>query len=268
MDLYKKIEDIYRKIAKEAIKLEKNYGEIKEKRFVNWKHEKSGGGERLVLKGKLFEKAGINFSIIENGVLDKKIIEKIPKKPNDDFSFSSCGISIVMHPSSAHVPAIHMNIRHIKMQEEWVAGCIDLNPAIVYEEDKDEFHEKLEKICNRVDSQYYKSFKKNCDKYFQLPHRKKARGIGGIFFDYLERNEKNEKLIFSVAQNFINIYSSFIKKRYQQPCLLTDYEKLLEYRGLYAEFNLLYDRGTAFGLNSGGNVDAILMSLPPLASWK
>jgi coproporphyrinogen III oxidase len=237
----------------------------------NWNKHKSkdeGGGEyRILTKGKIFEKVGVNFSEVY-GKFDKKMKKNIPgakKNPN----YYATGISIVMHMKNPHIPAMHFNTRYIYTTFGWFGGGIDITQSIDDLEEKKWFHNELKKTCNRHNKNYYKKYKKWCDEYFYLPHRKETRGIGGIFFDYKKNIWKKDfAFIRDVGLTFNNIFKSIILKKYKKKWNIN--EKELQYikRGRYAEFNLLYDRGTKFGLQTGGNIEGILMSLPPIAKWK
>ena len=237
----------------------------------NWNKHKSkdeGGGEyRILTKGKIFEKVGVNFSEVY-GKFDKKMKKNIPgakKNPN----YYATGISIVMHMKNPHIPAMHFNTRYIYTTFGWFGGGIDVTQSIDDPEEKKWFHNELKKTCNRHNKNYYKKYKKWCDEYFYLPHRKETRGIGGIFFDYKKNIWKKDfAFIRDVGLTFNNIFKSIILKKYKKKWNIN--EKELQYikRGRYAEFNLLYDRGTKFGLQTGGNIEGILMSLPPIAKWK
>jgi coproporphyrinogen III oxidase len=250
--------------------------EILEKRktkfkIKNWKRSKNkdeGGGEFRILKnGKIFEKVGVNFSEVY-GKFSNKIKKNIPGATKDP-RFWASGISVVMHMQNPHVPAIHFNTRYIYTTHGWFGGGIDVTPCIKDINGKNLFHSELKKMCNRHNKDYYKKYKKWCDKYFYLPHRKETRGIGGIFFDYKKDNwEKDFRFVRELGVTFQMIFDSIIKRKYKKKW--TTKHKELQYikRGRYAEFNLIYDRGTKFGLQTGGNVEGILMSLPPLAKWK
>ena len=237
----------------------------------NWNKHKSkdeGGGEyRILTKGKIFEKVGVNFSEVY-GKFDKKMKKNIPgakKNPN----YYATGISIVMHMKNPHIPAMHFNTRYIYTTFGWFGGGIDVTQSIDDLQEKKWFHNELKKTCNRHNKNYYKKYKKWCDEYFYLPHRKETRGIGGIFFDYKKNIwEKDFAFVRDVGLTFNNIFKSIILKKYKKKWNIN--EKELQYikRGRYAEFNLLYDRGTKFGLQTGGNIEGILMSLPPIAKWK
>ena len=174
-----------------------------------------------------------------------------------------------MHMQNPHIPAMHFNTRYISTQKNWFGGGMDVTPAIKDDNEKNKFHKTLKLMCDQHNKNYYKKYKKWCDEYFYLPHRKEARGIGGIFFDYKNDNfEKDFKFVRDVGITFQMIFNEIIRKKIKKKWSLKEKEKQYIKRGRYAEFNLLYDRGTKFGLQTGGNVEGILMSLPPLAKWK
>ena len=248
--------------------LEKNKIEFKSS---NWKrnHKKDeGGGEfRILENGKVFDKVGVNFS---------KVYGKFPKKfqknilgAKKDPRFWASGISVVMHMKNPLIPAMHFNTRYICTTQDWFGGGMDVTPSIKDKNEKKEFHKILKKMCDRHNKNYYSKYKKWCDEYFYLPHRKEPRGVGGIFFDYKKDNfEKDFKFVRDVGTTFQKIFQNIIRKKINKKWNLNDKELQYIKRGRYAEFNLLYDRGTKFGLQTGGNVEGILMSLPPVAKWK
>ena len=248
--------------------LEKNKIEFKSS---NWKrnHKKDeGGGEfRILENGKVFDKVGVNFS---------KVYGKFPQKfqknilgAKKDPRFWASGISVVMHMKNPLIPAMHFNTRYICTTQDWFGGGMDLTPSIKDKNEKKEFHIILKKMCDRHNKNYYSKYKKWCDEYFYLPHRKEPRGIGGIFFDYKKDNfEKDFKFVRDVGTTFQKIFQNTIRKKINKKWNLKDKELQYIKRGRYVEFNLLYDRGTKFGLQTGGNVQGILMSLPPTAKWK
>ena len=247
--------------------LENSKKKFKSKIWTRNKIKDEGGGEFRILKnGKIFEKVGVNFSEVY-GKFSNEMKKNIPganKNPN----FWASGISIVMHMNNPHVPAIHFNTRFIYTTYGWFGGGIDVTPCIKDLKEKNFLHYELKKMCERHDKNYYKKYKKWCDKYFYIPHRKETRGIGGIFFDYQKNNwQKNFKFVRDLGVTFNMIFNSIINKKNKKKW--TTKEKELQYikRGRYAEFNLLYDRGTKFGLQTGGNTEGILMSLPPLVKW-
>ena len=247
--------------------LEKNKIKFKSKIWSRSKIKDEGGGEFKVLKnGKIFEKVGVNFSEVY-GKFPKEMKEKIPGT-SKKLNFWAAGISVVMHMKNPHIPAIHFNTRFIFTSHGWFGGGMDVTPCIKDPKEKKLLHSELKKMCDRHNKAYYKKYKKWCDEYFYLPHRKETRGIGGIFFDYKKDNwEKDFKFVCDLGVTFKIIFNSIINKKYKKKWTIK--EKELQYikRGRYTEFNLIYDRGTKFGLQTGGNTEGILMSLPPIAKW-
>ena len=248
--------------------IENNKIKFKTKVWNRNKIKDEGGGEFRILKnGKVFEKVGVNFSEVQGKFSNtmKKNIPGANKNPN----FWASGISVVMHMNNPHIPAIHFNTRFIYTSHGWFGGGMDVTPTIEDDKEKKLLHNELKKMCNRHNKNYYKKYKKWCDEYFYLPHRNETRGIGGIFFDYKKDNwEKDFKFICDLGVTFKKIFNLIIDKKYKKKWTIK--EKELQYikRGRYAEFNLLYDRGTKFGIQTDGNIEAILMSMPPLAKWK
>ena len=240
-------------------------------KLTNWQRNKSkdeGGGEyRILENGKIFEKVGVNFSEVY-GKFSEKFKDRIPGTKNDP-SFWASGISVVMHMKNPHIPAMHFNTRYIHTSYGWFGGGMDVTPCFEDKNLKKWFHNELKKTCDSHNKKFYKKYKKQCDEYFYLPHRKETRGIGGIFFDYKKENwDKDFKFVRDVGLTFKQVFKDIIIKKNKKKW--TKKQKEVQYlkRGRYIEFNLLYDRGTKFGLQTGGNTDAILMSLPPIAKWK
>jgi coproporphyrinogen III oxidase len=226
-----------------------------------------GGGVRGLMKGKVFEKVGVNVSTV-GGRFSPEFAATIHGAEQDP-NFFATGISLVAHMANPHVPAVHMNTRFLVTTKRWFGGGADLNPPIPYEEDIEEFHARLRAACAAHDPTYYPRFSKWAEDYFFIPHRGVHRGAGGIFYDHLEGFfEQNFAFTRDVGEAFLDIFPKLVRRRMATPFTDADRAAQLAWRGRYAEFNLIYDRGTLFGLRTGGNVDAILMSLPPLATWE
>ena len=233
----------------------------------NLKKDEGGGEYRILKNGKIFDKVGVNFS---------KVYGKFPKKfqnnilgAKKDPRFWASGISVVMHMKNPLIPAMHFNTRYIITTQDWFGGGMDVTPSKKDQSEKNQFHKILKNMCNRHNKNYYPKYKKWCDEYFYLPHRNEPRGIGGIFFDYKKDDfEKDFKFVRDVGITFQYIFQTIIKKKIKKKWTNKDKEVQYLKRGRYAEFNLLYDRGTKFGLQTGGNTEGILMSLPPMAKWE
>lgn len=227
---------------------------------------KGGGGVQGLMKGRVFEKVGVNVSTVGGAFAPEfaKTIHGAGEDPN----FFATGISLVAHMANPHVPAVHMNTRFLVTTKRWFGGGADLNPATPYEGDTSDFHARLKAACDAHDADHYPRFKQWADEYFWIPHRKVHRGVGGIFYDHLEGDfDANFAFTRAVGEAFLDIFPAIVRRRMATPASEADRARLLAYRGRYAEFNLVYDRGTLFGLKTGGNIDAILMSLPPVATW-
>ena len=226
-----------------------------------------GGGVRGLMTGKVFEKVGVNVSTVA-GRFSPEFAGQVHGAA-DDPSFFATGISLVAHMANPHVPAVHMNTRFLTTTKRWFGGGADLNPATPYAEDTEAFHARLRAACAAHDPTFYPRFSQWAEEYFWLPHRKVARGVGGIFYDHLEGHfDAHFAFTRDVGEAFLDIFPKIVRARMDTPFTHEDLERMLEFRGRYVEFNLLYDRGTLFGLKTGGNIDAILMSLPPLARWR
>jgi len=242
--------------------LEKEYGSNKKFKKNKWKY-----GEFRIIKGEVIEKGGVAFSNVV-GKFPKEFAKKIPGTKGNN-KFWSSGISVVLHPKNPKIPAMHFNTRFICTQKNWFGGGMDATPCLVDLKEKKNFHKELKKVCNVHSKKYYPKYKKWCDKYFYLPHRKETRGIGGIFFDYKMDNwEKDFLFIKDIGNTFSYLLKKIIEKKMFLKWSQKEKEIQLLKRSRYVEYNLLYDRGTKFGLNSGGNPEAILMSMPPSAKWK
>jgi len=231
----------------------------------------TGGGTRGLMKGRVFEKVGVNISTVAGG-LARDFAATINGASADANAFTATGISLVAHMANPHVPAVHMNTRFLTTTKAWFGGGADLNPPIPYEEDTAEFHAAFRSACDAFAPDAYDRYKAWADEYFYIPHRKVHRGVGGIFYDHLEcadeaQWEANFAFTRAVGEAFLAVFPRIVRRRLGMAWTAEDKARQLEWRGRYAEFNLVYDRGTLFGLKTGGNIDAILMSLPPEATW-
>lgn len=233
-----------------------------------WQRHEGGGGRTRVLEdGNVFEKAGVNTSAVW-GTMPEKMARRMNVA---SIPFFATGISLVIHPRNPMVPTVHMNLRYFEMEDgkSWFGGGTDLTPYYLFSDDVIHFHTTLKSACDRHDPGYYPRFKKWCDTYFFVAHRNEARGVGGIFFDYLEGSNKSLFLFVNdVGESFLPSYMPLVERRKNEP--YGDHERMWQLirRGRYVEFNLIYDRGTVFGLETKGRVESILMSLPPFVSWK
>lgn len=236
-----------------------------------WERPGGGGGVMSVLRGQVFEKAGVNISTVE-GEFTADFAARIPGT-QAGAQFWASGISLVVHPRSPKIPAVHMNTRMIVTAKGWFGGGGDLTPlqpeTAEAAEDAAFFHAAYQTACDRHDAGYYPKFKKWCDEYFFLPHRNEPRGAGGIFYDYLDSGNAAADFAFTrdVGEAFLAAYPPIVRRRMQTPYTAAERDAQLIRRGRYVEFNLLYDRGTTFGLKTGGNTEAILMSMPPEVKW-
>ncbi len=232
-----------------------------------WQHHEGGGGKsRILQEGDIFEKAGVNTSAV-TGTLSEPLAERLNVKPQ---KFFAGGISVVLHPYSPMIPTVHMNLRYLQLanDESWFGGGSDLTPYYFFREDVLHFHKIWKTVCDKHNPEFYSRFKQWCDEYFYIKHRNEMRGVGGIFFDYIRTDlEKFFFFVQDVGNAFREAYVPIIERRRSEPWSEQEKQWQLIRRGRYAEFNLVYDRGTLFGLETQGRTESILMSLPPTVKW-
>ena len=225
-----------------------------------------GGGVMSVMRGRVFEKVGVNTSTVYGSFAPE--FARTINGAEGDPRFFATGISLVAHMANPHVPAVHMNTRFLVTTKRWFGGGADLNPALPDAADTAAFHAAFEATCDAHGVDYWERYSKWCDEYFYVPHRLRHRGVGGIFYDHLEGDwAANFAFTQDVGRTLLATFPALVRQHMRDSWTEADRLAQLRYRGLYAEFNLVYDRGTLFGLKTGGNIDAILMSLPPLARW-
>jgi coproporphyrinogen III oxidase len=232
----------------------------------SWERPGGGGGVMATMRGRVFEKVGVNVSAVW-GEFSPEFRGQVPGAAEDP-RFWASGVSLVAHLRSPHVPPAHMNTRHVRTSKAWFGGGADLNPIYPVEADTADFHARLKQACDGYVPDAYQRFKKWADEYFFIPHRNEPRGVGGIFYDYQE-GEFDRLLGFTraVGEAFLDIYPRIVARHMDRSWTAEERSYQLQRRGRYAEFNLIYDRGTQFGLRTGGNPEAILMSLPPVVTW-
>jgi coproporphyrinogen III oxidase len=263
------------RICDAFVEIEREAGSDASFEFIPWDRidndgSYGGGGVRGVMKGKVFEKVGVNVSTV-GGSFNPEFAQNI-HGAEDDPSFFATGISLVAHMANPHAPAVHMNTRLLTTSKSWFGGGADLNPPIPNQDDTDEFHARLRAACAPYGPDVYERYRKWADDYFYIPHRGVHRGVGGIFYDHLENDtdalfDRNFALTRDVGEAFLDVFPKLVRRRMNEPFTPQEKQAQRIWRGRYAEFNLIYDRGTLFGLKTGGNIDAILMSLPPDVAW-
>jgi coproporphyrinogen III oxidase len=231
-------------------------------------HRLKGGGHMRLLRGRVFEKAGVNVSHVWGRVSEAGLAQ-LPGAAESGGEFVACGISLVTHPANPCVPTVHMNLRYLATSFDWIGGGADLTPTFPFDEDTRQFHAALQAACDRYRPGAYTEYRDWCDRYFFLPHRNEPRGVGGVFFDNVAIADWRREFAFQqgIGEAFLDVYPRIVERRQATPFGEPERLQQLAKRGRYVEFNLVYDRGTRFGFMTDANPDAYLMSLPPLASW-
>ncbi|MFN5352159.1 MAG: oxygen-dependent coproporphyrinogen oxidase [Alphaproteobacteria bacterium] len=268
---FRELRDLFIKTLEQ---IEKDYDPKSKHKFIikPWdKGKDEGGGEMAIMRGQVFEKIGVNISTVY-GNFSKEFRTQIPGA-EETGEFFATGISFVAHPYNPFVPISHFNTRFITTTKKWFGGGGDLTPIFPLQSETNFFHKNFENTCNKHDAKFYPEYKKWCDEYFFIKHRNEARGVGGIFYDYLysETNQdfvKNFAFTRDVGTSFLSTYADIVRSKMNHKFSDADKEVQFKKRSRYAEFNMIYDRGTKFGLATGGNVEAIFMSMPPVAKWE
>lgn len=260
-------EELRNSICHELEKIESEAGSNAKFKRHSWNRDGGGGGTMSYINGEVFEKGGVNISSV-HGDFSEMFRKEIPGAEENP-SFWASGLSLVLHPKSPHVPIVHMNTRMIVTSKLWFGGGADLTPVFPQESDTEDFHNSMKDACDKHDPEFYPKFKERCDKYFYLPHRGETRGVGGIFYDYHNTGNWENDFEFTkdVGKAFLDIYPKIVRKHYKKSWTEQEQNDQMTKRSRYVEFNLLYDRGTKFGLMTNGNTEAILMSMPPTAKW-
>ncbi|HJK86460.1 MAG TPA: oxygen-dependent coproporphyrinogen oxidase [Candidatus Megaira endosymbiont of Nemacystus decipiens] len=259
------------KFINEFLRIEEEIANKKNTKAPNfelksWSRTGGGGGLMSIMRGDVFEKVGVNVSAV-HGLFSEEFMKQIPGAESDP-QFFATGISIVAHVRSPLIPAMHFNTRYIETSKTWFGGGGDLTPTFEDPTDTKKFHDELKEACDMHDKSYYTKFKKQCDEYFYLPHRNEPRGVGGIFYDNLSTNFEDDFLFTKdIGKAVLKCYPEIVRKKMHLPWSEEQKHEQLIKRGRYAEFNLLHDRGTKFGIATGGNIEAIFMSLPPEVRW-